>query len=845
MAIPKRFGQVFLLAATCAVLYLLFSPFMLRGVTDWYCSPAGSGTTCSFASPCSMHTLMTGGMTGEAAGDRFWARGGTYTTDATTNRLLWTNLNCTAAQPCIFRNYNNEHVIIDCNADLTSANSNGQCFGPLNNAGQFVTYWGFDFTNSSTQSRLSPNEASNDQPTTQNEIILSAEGSGLINNFIRGQDNGVLMRAYKTYPSVPTGKHNLYGNYYYDNGYWGTARSYGHSHYLQGPKTSEADRSTIEADVALRAWHYGTQMYTTGEEISYVTIKDSIEAASGHYASPNTTWPSAGVNDTFYLGASGALGSSCTDNKMLYQFIFDGNIAWGGGQITIGGSKGSCTTQFTNNSFYQAGRLDFLRGTGSGAGSCQPLTLTGNTFVYTPTGNGGAGTGCTGMLPFTSANYPTNTYYSSLPTTGSAVYKYKANAYESGRGWVAVFNPTSAANVTIDPAQMGCFTGENVKIYNWQDNNPWDSTPIATQTGCGTLSVSTTIASGSITPILFTTDGVAGHTFDKPADLGPQFVVYFMYPDWAGAATPTPTNTNTATKTNTPSQTPTNTPSLTPTKTFTPTQTFTATVTPSQSPTASPTFTVTPSITPTFTASATPTFTPTPNGTFASASFDIQECVLVAPMATVNDATVFGGKYVHSTVADTSNPIDGSSGTATCTFSVPTTATYHAWVRVNTASSAADSMYVSIDSAPVTATTHIFDMGEQYNCPAASNPDEYSSWWGIGWQWVTLKDRSQNCRGTTTVPGYEKADTPGAGGGFTLTAGQHTMQFINREVSSGDSAWIDYVIVTSDPNFTPNDSALTPTPTPAPYRHPHLCNGKLKWHSHPYTQPHRHVPCPW
>jgi len=82
--------------------------------------------------------------------------------------------------------------------------------------------------------------------------------------------------------------------------------------------------------------------------------------------------------------------------------------------------------------------------------------------------------------------------------------------------------------------------GEKVRIYNWQDNDPWDSTPIATQTGCAALDVSTTIAPASITQPGFTTDG-AGTLFPKPPDLGPQFVVYFMYPDWAGAATPTPT----------------------------------------------------------------------------------------------------------------------------------------------------------------------------------------------------------------------------------------------------------------------------------------------------------------
>lgn len=216
-------------------------------------------------------------------------------------------------------------------------------------------------------------------------------------------------------------------------------------------------------------------------------------------------------------------------------------------------------------------------------------------------------------------------------------------------------------------------------------------------------------------------------------------------------------------------------------------------------------------------------------------------------MVSQSDTAAFGGRSVYSTVADSSNPIDGVSGTATCTFSVPATGTYRFWVRLNASVSQADSMYVSVDSEAVTATTHIFDMGENLTCPGSLSPDQYDSWWGEGWKWVVMTDRSSNCKGTTTVPGYERADASGGNGGVVLTAGTHTLQFINREVSSGSSALLDYVIVTSDFGFQPSDFALTPTPTPTPSTkpHPHWCNGKLGWHTHAYSAPHVHRPCPW
>ena len=535
MAIHERVPSVVLAALTAGLLYLVFSPFTARGVNDWYCSPEGTGTSCSFKKPCSMKTLMTDGMRGARPGDRFWARGGTYRTNDTTNRFIWNGLSCTKGQPCIFRNYNNEHVVIDCNYDLSTAGGNGQCWGTANAVGKYVTFWGFDFRNSSTQSRVSPNEAGNDPPTTMNEIFLSAKGAGLVNNFIRDQNNGLQMIDYCTDGGVRNtaqGQHTIYGNYFQYNGYWGVLRSYGHSMYLHNPKTNgETDRSHIKANVGLRAWHIGVQAYTSGGEISYMTFQDNVEAAAGHGSRPTVSWPAKGNRTNWYLGADGGAAAGCGHNKVLRGAVFDNNWDWGAGTMTIGASKGSCDVTLTNNRLLHTGGVITF---GPRGANFPPTTITGNYFYGAPDGSGSP------MPAFTQANYPNNTYAESIPSSGPDVFKYVANAYEAGRGWVAVWNPDSSATVNIDPEKMGCVPGEKVRIYNWQDNDPWDSTPIATQTGCAALDVSTTIAPASITQPGFTTDG-AGTLFPKPPDLGPQFVVYFMYPDWAGAATPTPT----------------------------------------------------------------------------------------------------------------------------------------------------------------------------------------------------------------------------------------------------------------------------------------------------------------
>jgi hypothetical protein len=880
-----------------------------RGVSDWYASTSGSGTTCSFASPCSIYTLLGGGMSGAAAGDRFWIRGGTYTTSSS-NRFFTNGVNCTAANRCVYRNYNNEHVILDCNADLSTAIQRHECFGDnTSQTAQYSTFWGLEFQDNFTDIRTQ-NADGNTDPLHQNEPIMASVGTQYINCIFRDQVDGYLKNGF--FSATETGEHLLYGNYEQYSGYTAIPRGFGHNQYIKNGQTKgETGRSTIDQNIGVRAFSQGTQFYSTSDAISYITMQNSIEMGSGHQTYPTETWDPVGVSQTFYLGTDGCGSATCLgSDKVLYKPIFQNNWAVGGTTVVIGASKGDCDTQFLNNHFYQPGNALSLASpswryfggpcfvpptptktwtpgfvssptptpTGTKTptptplapvnGSFAPMVIQGNTFVVAPDSSGGCPDECistpgvsytcptnAGHQPacayrFTTTNYPTNTYLSGLPTVGSDVIQYQINAYEVGRGSAYVFSPTHAAATTIDPTQMGCFAGEHILIYNAQRFEPWDNTKaIVAQTGCSTVSTSLTADQGITRPAGTQNDGVT--LYSIPPDFytaSNPIAALIMVPDWTALVntpTQTPSNTPSNTATNTPTQT--RTPSFTPTNTPTnsPTPTPTVTNTPSQTPTGTltPTLTFTQTFTPsntatktpTLTATATPTKTPTPSGVFSTQDFDVQFCTITAPMATTLDSTAYNGAYVSSSVDGTTTPSSG--GTALCTFSVPTTAVYRFWTRVSTPDSTKDSMYAEIDSEGVDSSHHIFDMGENVSCPDSGNPGQRDTFWGRGWTWTVLHDRGQNCSGTSTS-GYERADTQGGPEGVTLSAGTHTIKFYGREVG----AQLDKVIVTSDFSYQPNDFSLTPTPTPQPFCHFDLCNGRAKRHCSP---PHAKSQCPW
>jgi hypothetical protein len=145
-------------------------------------------------------------------------------------------------------------------------------------------------------------------------------------------------------------------------------------------------------------------------------------------------------------------------------------------------------------------------------------------------------------------------------------------------------------------------------------------------------------------------------------------------------------------------------------------------------------------------------------------------------LATVNDATASGAKYITTLTA--------TSGTATYALTARG-GTYVVWARVVGASSTSDSFFVSMDSG----AEDVFDIAE--------------GTWSSSWQWSRVNGRAG---------GAALSLNPRT---FDLSSGSHTLAFRGREAG----ARLDRLIITNDLDFVPEGE------TPPPLCGDGTCNG--------------------
>jgi len=727
------------------------------------------------------------------------------------------------------------------------------------------------------------NECSGCEAKNLGDVYLSNTGTTYINSYFR---NGVAFVLFNdNYGEAKTFR----GNYIVYGGETGAKRSYGHSYYTGNPFNSsacvgcvggETGRTNIIGNVSLRSFQIDDQIYHGGGEVSYVSEIDNVHGPGGFPNQFNniTGWPAVSSGQQQYYGVTTAsVTTGCpsypvpgpgTSNKTLVGVKIINNTYFNdeATPFTVGAGKGACDFTFQGNYLdtptFGNGQLQLIKivgnGTGAGKNQCpvgqicglyDPIVIGGagnlaNTFMY-PEGNGSGGP----APSFLKANYPNNDWRSAFPTTNRI--KYWASPDEAGFGYVVISNFQGLANVTVDPAQMGCVAGMPLNFYNWQNVQPWDDTKaVATQTGCAPISVPTTATQGIERPSHLMVDGAT--PFVIPPDLGPRFVAIIMRPKFSALTGPTPTNTpsttpsNTATFTRTPTYTPSLTPTFTPSSTNTPVNSPTPTNTPSASVTPSFTSTNTPTRTPTFTPSRTPTPTPTPSGGGTGASFPASQCALTAPMVIGTDSPQFPGTYISSAT--------DNQGVASCQFTITTPATYRIWLKVYANDSVSDSFYLDIDGDTSTNNCmgrtdrndalcpHIFDAGEQLqpcndqNGQSCFRSVSWPSGGGLSYWWNPLNDR------TTQICGLCQASTAVERTVF-LSAASHTISFRQRE----KNARIYYITITSDTSLVPSDPPPTPTPAPAGQCKTIVCcNHRCKPVVYPCNQNKpKAVPCPW
>jgi hypothetical protein len=380
-----------------------------RGSTNWYTSTTGSGSTCSFASPCQMISVWRG-LNGAGipilAGDTVWFRGGTYTIIVGGNagapaNFIWYTSNGAPSysgnpdtNPGVtYRNYNNESVWIDVKGafagtigeyPLATCNViSGHTICP----GANNVYWGLHFFNSDTTDSRD-NGTGSTLPANLAQFVLQAHGSRIIDCFFYDMTDGIQKNGGS---GLSQGGGNLLsGNYVqYSGGVFtssGTRRGGGHSNYVENPSIDgEAfDRTTYQGQVELRAHDVDTQFYATTTQTAYITFQDGILGPNGFCAGLSGTNPCGAGNfptvtpaytgwpatsccaPALYISTAGTVNEhdyACRvagqlDSKAPYRDVFNRNWIFNHSNagITIGERKGSCDIQITNNDLIFTGQ---------------------------------------------------------------------------------------------------------------------------------------------------------------------------------------------------------------------------------------------------------------------------------------------------------------------------------------------------------------------------------------------------------------------------------------------------------------------------------------------------------
>jgi hypothetical protein len=536
------------LASACLLAGLAALVPPLARATDFYAATNGSAAASgSISNPWNLATALSQ-PSAVRPGDTIWVRGGTY------NGIFNSYLVGTLSAPIIVRQYPGERATLD------GGSSNAAVL--LMIWGSYTWFWGLDITSSSadrdsTQPGPYPTDLNRPQECVDNAQQPGAGvGVKLINMTIRNCGQGVALWVTATNAEV-------YGNLVYYNGWNGSDRHHGHGIYSQNAAPSVR---TVRDNIFYANWDYQVQVYGSG-------------ALDNHTIDGNITfWDGAGSAEgagaSFTMGGGSSAQNNAVTNNAFYGSQYGGGVDLSGGDSNVTLTGNYFGTAGTTNSNGGGVYLDNQTGT---------VNISGNRIIaglFSPSNY--------------SSLYPSNTYYQ-LPSRPTGTWTLvRPNAYESGRGHVAIFNWNHASSVPVDLSPI-LTVGASYEIRSAQN---FFGPPVAAGVYLGG-SVSIPMTGGGV-------EAPAGAP--TPSPTGPEFGAFVVLAPSALPPTPTPPPA-----TATPTRTPTPTQSATPTRTPTPTQTPTPTPT-SVAPTLTPTRTATPMPTPTPTATAPPP-SPTPTGT--------------------------------------------------------------------------------------------------------------------------------------------------------------------------------------------------------------------------------------
>ncbi|MFA6552355.1 MAG: LamG-like jellyroll fold domain-containing protein, partial [Candidatus Paceibacterota bacterium] len=409
------------------------------GISSWYVSPSGSSSgNGSLSNPWNLQTALNQ-PSAIHAGDTIWLRGGTYV-GPFTSKLLGT-----ASAPITVRNYNNERATITAYISQTS--------------GGYTNYWGLEITDL-TGNRLSSQTGS--APTDiPNSTIGGFEARvpnlKLINMII----HDVTGNAVGFWAESPNS--GVYGSVIYNNGWNASDRGHGHGVYTQNNYLNQP--KTISNNIFLANYGYLFQAYGSSDSniIGYNIDKNILIGGAGGFVGGRSGTPVQGISIT---------------NNLLYN-----------SSLSLGYEGTTVTNDLTLQNNYLSSQTDIRY-------FWQRTNISGNTVF--DNGNNGLVNLSTGTFNPSTWNWNNNTYYSnggnySFNISGTSWYSfagwktktgfdsastYKAinlapdtvfvlpNAYESGRGNIAIYNWSQKASVSVDLTSLGFVSGDTYELHN-------------------------------------------------------------------------------------------------------------------------------------------------------------------------------------------------------------------------------------------------------------------------------------------------------------------------------------------------------------------------------------------
>lgn len=449
----------------------------------WFASPTGSSANSGTqASPWDLTTALNGGSAAQVSpGDTIWLRAGTYGTGAET---INASVSGSGAAPVVVKPFPGEHVILDlAQLNITGSNVwyiNDSLTGPGN----------FEITRSTTT------------PDGTDLVRMQDAGDGLKLQHLAVHDAGGVGIS----PQSETADHEVYGCYIANNGRSPSlAPVYGEGIYPHGTTTAGTTRK-IRANIIIDNVGYGLHAFADTGNGQNWEITDNICFGNA-----------LGNGDDFHIGGFTVVsGLICERNVALsldqsivgeVGYLQPGFVTPPGtsatvtnnyfmGTLNLMGWDGAALT-FQNNEIVdttdQAIRLLF-----HGAVNVSGFAWNNNTYVTTA--SAGFGTFSRTITTDTTASEATFStlaaWQAALGIDSGSTLTVAANdgtktfltpsLYVTGRGHLAIHNPTSAATVAVDLSSV-VTSGHPYAIYDAYDL--W-GTPILTGTyTSGTVAV--------------------------------------------------------------------------------------------------------------------------------------------------------------------------------------------------------------------------------------------------------------------------------------------------------------------------------------------------------------------